>query len=311
MINPYIYTKQNNGVNCQLKEHTALWTHYSVDIPSALSAEYLGNNRIKGEYLFPKNASRAPLAILVHGMGDRSIYPCKLIARTLAKNGIACFILYLVFHTRRMPEAIKGKYPKLTAQEWFESYQISVTDIRQVIDWASTRPEIIQERVSIVGISFGGFISSIAMALDTRLRSGVFIVSGGNSDKITKHSLLLRWQYKINLTEYRRNQESYKQYLTEVAEKGFENVIPGKSSYLTDPKTFATYLRHRPVMMLNALWDEMIPKVATLDLWEAYGKPPIKWYPATHASIWLLYPLMGPGIVSFIKSSLMLEGARS
>jgi hypothetical protein len=55
-------------------------------------------------------------------------------------------------------------------------------------------------------------------------------------------------------------------------------------------------------MMLNALWDEMIPRVATIDLWEAYGKPIIKWYPATHASIWLWYPLMGPRIAGFLKS---------
>jgi hypothetical protein len=127
-------------------------------------------------------------------------------------------------------------------------------------------------------------------------------VSGGNSDKITTNSFLLRLQYRIREDEYLQNQADYSQYLAEVAEKGFENVIAARSSYLTDPLTFASLIRSRPVLMLNASFDEIIPKLATLDLWESYGKPSIEWYPATHASIWLWYPCMGPKIAGFLKS---------
>ena len=308
MINPYTYSQINDGFRCQLKQETAGWCRYSIDFPSAQSLPYLGSIRVLGEYLSPKNAGRRPLVILVHGMGDRSIRPCRLIARTLAKNGFASFILYLVFHTVRAPDSIKRKYPRLTAEEWFESYQISVTDIRQVVDWAGTRPEIDQNQISVVGISFGGFVASIAMGLDKRINAGILVVSGGNSDKITKNSLMLRWSYKHDRAEYQRNQESYARYLAEVDEKGFENVMPGKTSYWTDPKTFSVFLRSRPVMMLNALWDEMIPKSSTLDLWDAYGKPPIIWYPATHASIWLWYPWMGKRIVKFLRANSAIKG---
>jgi fermentation-respiration switch protein FrsA (DUF1100 family) len=51
--------------------------------------------------------------------------------------------------------------------------------------------------------------------------------------------------------------------------------------------TFAPYLRERPILMINALWDEFIPRQATLDFWKACGKPDIKWFPAAHATIWL------------------------
>ena len=308
MINPYTYTILNDGSNCILKEETNLWFHYAIDFPSAQSAKYLGNSQVQGEYLLPKTNGKVPLAILVHGMGDRSVIPCKLIARTLAKQGIASFILYLIFHTIRVPQHIKEKYPRLTPDEWFESYRVSVTDVRQVADWAVSRPEIDTDKISVAGISFGGFISSIAMALDPRLKSGIFIVSGGNSDKITKHSLLLRRQYKLEETEFQDAQERYARYLNEVSKKGFENVEAVKNSYLTDPMTFAGYIRNRPLLMLNALWDEMIPRTATLDLWKAYGEPPITWYPATHASIWLWYPLMGRKISNFLESHLKRIG---
>jgi dienelactone hydrolase len=303
MLNPYIYTPQNDSASRRLTEEKDGWSSYSITFPSAISTSHIGNVRVMGDYVFPKGVKKAPLAILVHGMGDRSIGPCRLIAHTLAKKGIASFILYLIFHTRRAPAAIKEKYPSLSAEEWFESYRISVVDVRQVIDWAGRQAEIDTHNISIVGISFGGMISSIAMGLDRRIKAGVFIVSGGNSEKMTRHGLLLRWQYRVKQEEYVRNQKAYFDYLAEVAQKGFDQVPASKNSYFTDPLTFSSCLKGRPVLMLNAAWDEMIPRVSTLDLWQALDKPAISWYPATHASIWAWYPLMGPRIARFMRAA--------
>jgi cephalosporin-C deacetylase-like acetyl esterase len=302
-INPYNYTPQNNGVSRSLKERSGTWTGYDVIFPSAISTPHLGAVQVAGEFIVPSAQGRVPLAILVHGMGDRSIGPCRMIARTLAKRGIASFILYLVFHSRRAPPLIKQKYPSLSAEEWFESYRISVIDVRQVIDWAVCQPEIDHAAISIVGISFGGMISSIAMALDKRIRAGVFIVSGGNSEKMTRHSFLLRWQYLVKKEEYVRNQKAFQAYLAEVAQKGFEQVPAARQAYLTDPLTYCGDIKSRPVLMLNAFWDEMIPRVSTLDMWKALDKPAIAWYPATHASIWAWYPWMGQRIARFLTGS--------
>jgi dienelactone hydrolase len=302
MINPYVYSRQNNGVNCCLIKETSGWTRYAVDFTSAFSAKYLGNNKVKGEYFLPRAQGRVPLCIIVHGMGDRSIVPCRLIARTLVKKGIACFILLLVFHRERVTKSVRARYPKLTAEEWFESYQVSVTDIHQVVNWAVTRPEIDHQKIAVTGISFGSFIASIAMALDKRLAAGVLVESGGNSDKITRFSFLLSKVYKSDPEKYRKDQQVYLKYLNEVTERGFEEVDPDKKTFLNDPLTFASLLNKRPLLMINAQFDEMIPRAATEDLWEAVGKPAIKWYPATHASLWLLYPFIGPVLSQFLTS---------
>ena len=305
IINPYDYsaTSGDGWVNPSLENSNL--ARYQVEFPSALQTPLLGKTRVVGEYLFPKKRPKAPLVIILHGMGDSSILPCRWIANSLAKKGIASLILFLVLHKRRIPAAIKDKYPRLSPEEWFESYQISVTDARQAIDWSSTRSEIIQDKIAILGISFGGFIAGIAMGLDLRFKAGVFIEAAGNSDKITRHSLLLRHQYKLGRDEYERNQKLYESYLKEVAAKGFGSVTAEKISYLTDPKTFALSTRTRPVLMLNALLDELIPRAAVLDLWEAYGRPALSWYPATHATIWMWYPFMSPKISGFLEPVLL------
>ena len=186
-----------------------------------------------------------------------------------------------------MPETIRNRIPALTSEEGSEGHQMSVADVRRVIDWARQRREISQEQIAAIGISLGGFVSAIAMGIDKRIRAGVFLVTGGNSEKITWKSKMstIRKAANCSEAEYRHIRSYYPQYLAEVAERGFENVIPVKQCFLTDPMTFASYLRKRPILMINALWDAFIPRRATLDFWEACGKPTISWFPATHTSI--------------------------
>jgi len=237
-------------------------------------------------------------------MGDHSVIPCQLFARALVRRGIACFILYLVFHSSRQPEKIKDRIPELTPEEWFEGYQISVTDVRQIIDWAVSQPEINQDKLAVIGISLGGFISAIAMGVDQRITAGVFLVAGGNSVRIAweGRKKAHRTRHKLTQAAYAEAQDQYAHYLAEIAEKGIENVNPLKKSFLIDPMTFAPYLRGRPVLMLNALWDEYIPRQSTLDFWEASGKPAIAWFPTSHSTIWLWYPLMRRKIARFLES---------
>lgn len=225
------------------------------------------------------------------------------------KKGIACFILYLVFHSRRMPEAIRSRLSALTSEEWFEGYRISVINIRQVVDWAARRAEIDGDHIAVVGISLGGFISAIAMGIDKRIGAGVFVIAGGNSEEITwkSRSVLIRKRSACTEAECHDTYSLFPQYLVEVAERGFENVIPAKECFLTDAMTFAHCLRQRPIFMINALWDEAIPRRATLDFWEACHKPPIAWFPGTHATIWLWYPFISRKIGGFLRSTFGMQ----
>ncbi len=302
-MNPFKYNKSEFCFNLELKENSSKWQRYAVEFPTAHPTQY--NNVAHGEYFQPQNSSHVPLAILIPGWGDRGLIPCKLLAPALANKGIACFILYLVFHSSRMPQFIKSRLPYLTPDEWFEGYQASVIEIRQIIDWASNRAEIDKDKIGIVGISLGGFVSSIAMGIDQRIKAGVFLISGGNSQKIvwnTRHDAI-RKSHTCTKLECQNARSYYAQYLAEVAEKGFDNVTPIKRCFQTDPVTFAPYLRERPIFMINALWDEYIPRQATIDLWQACGKPAILWLPGTHLTIWLWYPIIRQRIINFLISS--------
>ena len=287
----------------QLNQATKGWLRYAVKFPVARPTRYKENNTAYGEYYQPRMGHKWPLAILVHGWGDRSVLPCRMLARDLAKKGIASFVLYLVFHPRRMPSAVIERLPNLTPEEWFEGYQTSVIDIRQIVDWAGKNGHINTEHIAVVGISLGGIITAISMGVDKRIGAGVLIVAGGNYQS---GAWLRKTDPGHSESEYSQLENLYNGYLNKVLEKGVEKVNPPKKSYLTDPVTFASYLRRRPLLMLNAIWDERIPKQNTIDFWEACDQPAIKWYPATHSSIWLLYPLLLGQTMNFLKSTFSL-----
>ena len=312
-MNPFSYSNNEPQFNLNLKKTTRKWVHYTVDFPTAHPTQYEENNTVRGEYFQPRGAGNAPLAILLHGMGDYSVTPCKFLARTLVKRGIACFILYLVFHSSRMPKVVQDRLPNLTPEEWFDGYRTSVIDVRQVIDWASDKAEINHEQIAVIGISLGGFISSIAMGVDKRIGAGVFLVTGGNSEVITWKSRadVSRKGLLCTEAECHRIHEYYPQYLADVTEKGFDNVTPLKQCFLTDTMTFAHCLQKRPILMINARWDKYIPKQATLEFWEASGKPDIVWLPATHATIWLEYPFIRRKITDFLKTTFRIQDRHS
>jgi cephalosporin-C deacetylase-like acetyl esterase len=304
-MNPYEYPRDDFQPNLQLKKTTRHWAHYLVDFPTAHPTPYEKNNTVLGEYFQPRDVDSAPLVVLLHGIGDLSVTPCKMLAKVLAKKGMASFIIYSVMHSSRMPADVMRRFPYLTQQEWFESHQISVIDLFQVIDWAESRDELNATKIAAVGISFGGFISAIAMGIDKRIKAAGLIVSGGNSTKIGWETRASDYNKKRTQTReaYQRTLKSYMEYLAEVEEKGLEKVKPPEESFWIDPMTFAHRLRQRPVLMINALWDQAIPKEAAIDFWKAAGEPPISWLPATHPTIWLWYPLIRRKIVRFLKSA--------
>ena len=58
------------------------------------------------------------------------------------------------------------------------------------------------------------------------------------------------------------------------------------------------------MLMVNARWDEFIPREAVEDVWRACGKPEIMWLPTTHAGSWLYYPLIKRRVHRFLRDAL-------
>ena len=300
------YTGNGDSFNTKLVTAKKKWSQYAVEFATALPTAYPSLGAARGDYFQPNGGKTVPLVILLHGIGDQSAIPCIFLARALANRGIASFVLYLPVHTRRMTPDIKRRFPWLSDAEWREHYRISVVNARQVIDWAEKQPGIDKRQIGLIGISFGGIISAITMGVDKRIKSGVLIVMGGNAAKMTQLSRRksTREHYEMTEERYRESQETYARYLAEVARQGLEKVKPPQEAFLSDALTYASLLQDRRIYMINARWDDAVPREATLEFWEACGRPEISWFPTAHASLWVYYPVIRRRISRFLQKAL-------
>jgi dienelactone hydrolase len=158
-MNLYDYEVSDSNVEVRLAAENSSRLHYEVSFFSPGSTSWTEDRTVYGELFVPQNRGKVPLVIITHGLGDASLAPCLTLARLLIKQGIATYIWYLPTHSRRLPEAMKGKYLMATPGEWLEVYRCSVMELRRAIDWLSTREEIDQNRIAVTGNSLGGSIS--------------------------------------------------------------------------------------------------------------------------------------------------------
>lgn len=300
-MNPYDYTPADHGFNLELREDTPRWQRDELSFGPAAGNRRIGGELARGDYYRPRRSTSAPLVIVAHGMGSASRLPAGALARSLVERGWAAYVPYLTAHASRTPQMLTPD--TLSLDDWFELYRTSVIELRQALDWAQGRPDIDSHRVAITGISFGGFVASIAMALDERLKAGVLIESGGNALRINQLSPTMRRRYPSPPANYERLQREYQAYLAEVASKGVWRVSPARRHFLTDPLTFASLLRGRPLMMINGRYDALIPRQAAREMSQAAGAESMLWLPAGHLWLWLYYPLISRRIHTFLDRS--------
>jgi hypothetical protein len=173
------------------------------------------------------------------------------------------------------------------------------------LDWAGENKQINSNQISVISLSLGAIVGSIAMGIDTRIKAGVFIVHGGNTGKIMQTNSISKFskKYSLPLNIYIENQNNYANYLDELRQKGFDNVTPAQRTYLIDPLTYAPMLKGRRVLMINARWDEIFPQESSTDFRQACGECAQIVLPSSHASLWIWYPIIENRINKFLELS--------
>jgi dienelactone hydrolase len=302
-MNPYSYSS-NITIKLRPSRETKRYSEFAVETDSIGEGKPAGKTIQLGEYYKPVGSSKFPLLILAHGIGDHGDGLCRKIARDIVKQGIACFVVFQMFHPRRIAPRLKSNFPKIAPEDWAELYSGCVIEIRQIVDWANKNKEITSGQIAILGISLGAIISAISMGVEDRIKAGIFAVAGGNFES---PQWLKRAGNNYSKEQCSAIKATYDEYLKQVSAKGFENVEPAKQSYLYDPVTFAYKRNGRRLLMINAMWDEMFPKQSILDFWKAYDEPPILWLPGTHATVWALYPFMRTTIIKFLRSEFAIS----
>jgi cephalosporin-C deacetylase-like acetyl esterase len=193
-----------------------------------------------------------PVVILMHGLGDRkTVDYVEAGNKFLLDAGYAVLRLDISNHGDRFRHDFDFDPTGDLRYRTREVISQTVFDLRRAVDFIQTREELDPERIGYFGISLGGIIGTIFCGIDDRVKVPVIVLAGG----------------KLNLMF------------------GMDAFSADTRNYLSimDPVNFVGMISPRPLLMVNASNDDVIPPLTSKLLFKAAKKPKeIIWYPSRH-----------------------------
>jgi len=261
------------------------------------------NKKNDNVYLSLKNTQeKSKACILVHGLGMEIGSKWDSYLRVVPETIGACYIDLPYQRHRKVEKNLLSSFSN--GLFTFNFFRQGTLDIIKTV---SILKNLGYKEISIIGISLGSIFSIMSMALDKRIEKGIFILSGGDYSIITWKSPVM---YKVREVYKKKNitrQGCLKArallYPFTESVKKCENPFNVKSNIIClyfDPLSFAPLINSERVLMINGLFDFIIPRQATLRLHRALGKPKIIWFPTDHLYLYIFKNR----IISYIKSFL-------
>jgi dienelactone hydrolase len=245
---------------------------YSVSrlrFPSPVTTADPVNDVVHAEYFRPVGSgTKRPGVVVLHILG--ADFPLsRYVAARMADRGVAALFVKLPYYGERRPAAgglDAKKFLSADIDRTVTAMRQGICDVRRAAAWLATRPEIDSTRLGATGISLGGIVSSIVVAVDPTIREGAFLLAGGDLATIL-------WQMPEG-----------KAFRARWIENGRTFADLKALTDPFDPLGYASRLKGKRVFMMAGRVDEVIPPASALALWEAAGRPPIQWYDCGHYS---------------------------
>ena len=249
-----------------------------IAFPSPIQTRWPENNTCYAYHLRLNDSRTHPAVVILHGWGRASLaIEFWRVGRRFARHGIESLFLVMPFHLRRAPAGSwSGEYMVSgDVVRTAESFQQAVVELRAILPWLRQ----FSPTIGFFGMSLGGIIGHLAMTVEP-FPAGITMLASGNSAGVT-------WEGRM--TRYVR---------ADIERASIDRPQLEKIWAITNPTLLARHNRVKNLLMMAGRFDEIVPPKFTIELWEALGRPPIRWYPCAHYSSF------------FFLSSIVDEAAR-
>jgi predicted esterase len=226
----------------------------------------LPRNVVEGLYFRSRDTEPKKLVIVLPIWGT-STYPPSRISRGYARRSRGdAHVLWVYGEAPLFPwddMSTTGSEEEFVrmAQQSAERYRSAVVDLRRLLDWAETREEIDESRIAVVGFSMSSLVAATAMANDARISAGVLMVGAAKFADIFATCGNRAGTVRAHvLREYGWTLARYRDFFAEL----FDPADPIHYVGRYDPSN---------VLLIDARFDDCMPRSSRDALWEATGFP--------------------------------------
>ncbi len=247
--------------------------------------------------------------VFVHGIRNGNIPYLMWFAEYFRNFGIETYYMILPYHAQRARPDWAGGEPFFSTSPSFCSIRFhqAVKDVRRTIDYIEMNSSL---PIAIMGFSFGGMITTMALALDKRSKAGILAFAGGDWYWINWYSPYtnsLREDYKKQGNEIGcKNAETCFENRRNSLEKLWKikevNEIFGLSPqcFHYDPISYARFVE-QPVLFFQGLFDRVILPSASNQLFKRLPNARRIWIPSGHKSSYLFRGLIAASTIHFLR----------
>ena len=229
------------------------------------------DNLVEGQYfrprddgILPRNEGPQPLVVVMPIWGT-STYPPQKISEGYARRSNAHVIWIFgsapVFPWSELRSAPSEEAFRALARDSAERYRTAVIDMRRLVDWATTQPDIDASRIAFVGFSMSALVTATLLANEPRISAGVlmmgaanfadvFSVCGNRAGEVRRHVL----------NSFGWTLDQYRAFFKELFDPA-------------DPMRFAGRYDPDRILMIDAMFDDCMPESDRAALWEITGHP--------------------------------------
>ncbi|MEM9254335.1 MAG: hypothetical protein AAGA91_02745 [Pseudomonadota bacterium] len=183
----------------------------------------------------------------LHSQGDANI---------LWLQGDAPLFDWFVLGSASTEQEFTSELAKASAR-----FRAAVIDIRRLLDWAETRPEIDSSRMGLIGFSMSAVVAANVAGNDSRVQTAVYVMGGALPwDILTECGVPAGFMGKRVTSNLGWSQEHLRDYLREALSFG-------------DPARWKGRYRPDKTLIVEGTKDTCMPAKSRETLWRATGRP--------------------------------------
>jgi len=240
---------------------------FGLSFPSEFATPFRQNNSVPlGVFLPLQRSGAVPAVVVLHYWGARDLRTERIMARELARKGIASVVVTLPYHLQRTPPGYSsGQLAILPDPDHLIATMTQcVLDVRRTVDWICSRKEFDSTRIGISGVSLGALVASYVYAVEPRISRASLLLGGADLAHILWNSSLVTSD-RDKLRKLGYNEEKLREKLAPIEPL---NVLKDRVS----GKAF----------VVGANYDTVIPRVDTEKLIQALPDQETLWIDTGH-----------------------------